>query len=180
MVKNSQVFQLPGWLDSDKPEDVVGFLLKSLQHSFRQSVDEALRRQGVELSFAHFAALFGLNYEPGITGAQLARRALVSAQTMNAVLRRLEDDGLVARRPHPESRRADSWQVTDEGVRQLARARAVGRSVVARMLSALSETEVTKLQSYLSRCIAALGADAMPASRSVRAADGAAVKREHA
>jgi hypothetical protein len=48
------------------------------------------------------------------------------------------------------------------------------------MLSALSETEVTKLQSCLSRCIAALGADAMPAPRAVRAADGAAVKREHA
>jgi DNA-binding MarR family transcriptional regulator len=180
MVKNSLVFQLPGWLDSDKPEDVVGFLLKSLQHSFRQSVDEALRREGVELSFAHVAALFGLNYEPGITGGQLARRALVSAQTMNAVLRRLEDEGLVARRPHPENRRADSWQVTAEGTQQLARARGVARSVVTRMLSPLSEPEVTKLQSYLSRCIAALGSDALPAPRAVRAAEGATVKRQHA
>jgi DNA-binding MarR family transcriptional regulator len=163
MVKNSQVARLPRWLDSDKPEDVVGFLLKSLHHTLRQLVDEALRRQGVELSFAHFAALFGLHTEPGITGAQLARRALVSAQTMNAVLRHLESEGLVERHPHPESRRADSWRVTDEGATQLARARAVGRSVFARMLSALSANEVQKLQSYLSRCIAALGADAGPA-----------------
>src|SRR5690606_17850355 len=100
---------------SDPPEHVVGFLLKSLHHSLRQSMDEALRAQGVQMSFAHFAALFGLFCEPGITGAQLARRSLVSAQTINAVLRRLETEQLVARRPHPDSRRADSWYLSDEG-----------------------------------------------------------------
>src|SRR5690349_8325041 len=85
-----------------KPAHVIGFLLKSLHHMLRQTIEEALRKKGVELSFAHFAALFIADSEPGITGAKLARRAMVSAQTMNAALRRLEKDGRIERRPHPE------------------------------------------------------------------------------
>ncbi|HEX5419224.1 MAG TPA: MarR family transcriptional regulator, partial [Gammaproteobacteria bacterium] len=69
---------------------MIGFLFKSLHHSLRHAMDEALRRRGLPLSFAHFATLFGLDCEPGSTGAQLARRAMVSPQTMNPVLRRLE------------------------------------------------------------------------------------------
>jgi DNA-binding MarR family transcriptional regulator len=154
------------------PEQQVAFLLKSLHHSLRQAVDEALRRHGIEMSFAHFATLVGLVMEPGIAGAQLARRTLVSPQTMNAILRRLEEDGLIERRPHPESRRADSWFLTDEGLEQLARARLVADSVFARMLGALSPSEIGMLQGCLERCIAALDhaprtadADADDASR---------------
>lgn len=138
---------------------VVGFLLRSLHMSVRQAIDDALRHEGVELSFAHLAALFSLRFEPGMTGAQIARRALVSAQTMNSALRRLEKERLVERRPHPESRRADSWQLTKAGLGELERARRVGDAVFARMLGALTETEVTHLQTYLSRCIVALGTE---------------------
>lgn len=160
MRKNTEGFG--AWLKLDKPERMVGFLLKSLQHTLRQTVDEALRKQGVELSFAHFAALFGLQCEPGITGAQLARRALVSAQTMNSALRRLELDGHIARRPHPDSRRADSWSLTAKGLADLERARRVTDSIFTKMLAPLDGTELTALQDYLRRCITALEADAVP------------------
>jgi DNA-binding MarR family transcriptional regulator len=146
------------WLKLDRPEHIIGFLLKSLHHTLRQSVDEALRKEGLELSFAHFVALFGVHCETGITGAQLARRAMVSAQTMNSVLRRLEQDGRIERRPHPTMRRADSWSLTDDGVALLQQARAVGAAVFSRMLEPLQVSEVTALQSYLRRCLAALEA----------------------
>ena len=99
MPKNPESFG--DWLKLEKPEHILGFLLKSLQHTLRQTIDEALRKQGVELSFAQFAALFNLHSDPGVTGARLARRALVSAQTMNSALRALELDGYIERRPHP-------------------------------------------------------------------------------
>ena len=79
-------------LNVEKPEHLLGFLLKSLHHTLRQTFDEALRKQGVELSFAQFSALFNLHCDPGVTGARLARRALVSAQTMNLALHGLERD----------------------------------------------------------------------------------------
>jgi DNA-binding MarR family transcriptional regulator len=150
------------WLRSDKPEHVVGFLMKSLHHTLRQAMDEALHARGLEMSFAHFATLFGLFSDPGTTGAQLARRAMVSAQTMNSILRRLEADGLIERGPHPESRRADSWSLTAQGEKQLARARVIGDTVFSRMLAALSTDEVAGLQSYLRRCIAALETTTAP------------------
>jgi DNA-binding MarR family transcriptional regulator len=144
------------WLKLDKPEHIVGFLLKSLQHTLRQSMDEALRKRGFELSFAHFVALFGLFCEPGITGAALARRAMVSAQTMNSALRRLELEGRIERRPHPDSRRADSWWITPEGLELLEQAREVGDAIFERMLAPLDRAEIAALESSLRRCIAAL------------------------
>src|SRR5215831_18583943 len=143
------------WLKLDKPEHVVGFLLKSLHHTLRQ----AMGKRGVDLSFAHFGALFGIHCEPGITGAKLARRVMVSAQTMNSALRRLEADGRIERRPHPDSRRADSWTVTDEGLELLEHARTVGSVIFERMLAPLDRAETAALESSLRRCIAALEAD---------------------
>ena len=144
------------WLKLDKPEHIVGFLLKSLQHTLRQAMDEALRKRGFELSFAHFVALFGLFCEPGITGAALARRAMVSAQTMNSALRRLEIEGRIERRPHPDSRRADSWWITPKGLELLEQAREVGNATFERMLAPLDRDEIQALESGLRRCIAAL------------------------
>lgn len=146
-------------LKLDNPGHIVGFLMKSLQHTLRQSMDEALRKRGLELSFAHFAALFGLDLEPGITGAKLARRAMVSAQTMNSVLRRLEEEGRIERGPHPDSLRADSWTLTAEGLELLDQAREVGSGVFERMLAPLAPAETAALEDYLRRCIAALETD---------------------
>jgi DNA-binding MarR family transcriptional regulator len=147
------------WLKLEKPEHILGFLLKSLHHTLRQTFDETLRKQGVELSFAQFAALFNLHSDPGVTGARLARRALVSAQTMNSALRALERDGYIERRPHPQSRRADSWSLTDAGLEELARARRVGRTIFARMLGTFDAQEITAFEDYLRRCIRALDDD---------------------
>ncbi len=147
------------WLRLERPEHILGFLLKSLQHTMRQNFDEALRKQGVELSFAQFAALFNLQCDPGVTGARLARRAMVSAQTMNFALRALELEGYIERRPHPSSRRADSWTLTDAGVQELERAREVGKEIFARMLRGFEAEEIAAFEDYLRRCITALGGD---------------------
>ncbi len=163
MPKNHEPFG--DWLKLEKPEHILGFLLKSLQHSLRQTFDEALRRQGVELSFAQFAALFNLHSDPGVTGARLARRALVSAQTMNSALRALELDGYIERRPHPQSRRADSWSLTNAGLEELARARRVGRTIFARMLGTFDAKEIAAFEDYLRRCIEALGEDSTAVQR---------------
>jgi DNA-binding MarR family transcriptional regulator len=151
------------WLKLEKPEHILGFLLKSLQHTLRQRIDEALRKQGVELSFAQFAALFNLHNDPGVTGARLARRAFVSAQTMNSALRALELDGYIERRPHPLSRRADSWSLTELGLAELSRARQVGRAVFARMLGQFDDKEIAAFEDYLRRCIAALDGEPVAA-----------------
>jgi DNA-binding MarR family transcriptional regulator len=163
MPKNPEPFG--DWLKLEKPEHILGFLLKSLQHTLRQTIDEALRKQGVELSFAQFSALFSLHSDPGVTGALLARRAFVSAQTMNSALHALEEDGYIERRPHPASRRADSWSLTRAGREELARARQVGAAIFTRMLDKFNSKEIAAFEDYLRRCIKALNEDSAGAQR---------------
>jgi DNA-binding MarR family transcriptional regulator len=149
--------------EAENPQQILGFLLKSLHNTLRQTFDEALRKQGVELSFAQFSALFNLHCDPGVTGARLARRALVSAQTMNFALRALERDGYIERRPHPSNRRADSWSLTDAGRSELERARQVGSAIFTRMLATFDAAESAAFEDYLRRCITALGGESAPA-----------------
>jgi DNA-binding MarR family transcriptional regulator len=75
---------------------------------------------------------------------------------MNTILRRLERDGQIERRPHPSSARADSWYVTRAGQAHLGKAKVVGTGIWRTMLSVLEPREVTQLQSLLQRCIAGL------------------------
>jgi DNA-binding MarR family transcriptional regulator len=177
MPKNPLPFGDP--LKLEKPEHL-GFLLKSLHHTLRQTLDEALRKQGVELSFAQFSALFNLHCDPGVTGAQIARRAMVSAQTMNSALHGLELDGYIERRPHPLTRRADSWSLTEAGLEELEQARQVGTAIFARMLDGFAASEIAAFENYLRRCIGALGGDSVAAAAERAATDAPPQRRQNA
>ncbi|MET0498108.1 MAG: MarR family transcriptional regulator [Steroidobacteraceae bacterium] len=142
--------------EPSRPEQVIAHLLKNLHHAVRQTVDEAFRAQKMDMSVAHFVVLLNLDQEPGLAGAELARRGFVTAQSMNTILRRLERDGDIERRPHPQKARADSWFVTKTGQARLARARVIGGNIWVRMLSALQPTEIKQLQGLLERCIGGL------------------------
>jgi len=166
-------------LDTIRAEDVIAYLLKSMHHSLRQVMDEALRRQRIHMSFAHFVTLYTLEAEPGVAGAELARRGFVTAQTMNTTLRRLEKDGDIERRPHPVNMRADSWYVTKAGQSKLDRAKIVGATVWTRMLSALKAGEIAQLQSLLERCITGLDVQ-LGEMRSTKSAQGGAGLRKAA
>lgn len=145
-------------LQSLPPEEAIPYLLKGLHHSLRAVVDEGLRRERIELSFAHLATLYTIDAEPGLAGAELARRSSVTAQTMNTILHRMERDGQLERRPHPSSPRADSWFVTARGSKQMDHAKVVGKAIWRKMLAALKEREVEQLQNLLHRCIRGLDA----------------------
>ena len=79
---------------SRTPEEQVGYLLKRLMHQFRHQVEDRLRR-GCDMSLAHLVTLDQLQQEPGIAGARLARRLLVTAQTMTGLLRCARREGLI-------------------------------------------------------------------------------------
>jgi len=144
---------------AERPGDV-GYLLKQLMSALRRRMDERLRNRELDLSMAHMAALFALQEEPGLAGARLARRTMISAQAMNGVLRRLEADGLISRSRHPENRHTDCWRLSSAGTRRLARARRAAEPVLQGMQSGLSPHERVELQRLLGCCISAL--EAMP------------------
>ena len=157
--------------DADTPlEEIIGYRLKSLSHAVRQGLDESLRRQNLRVSFAHIPVLFVARREPGIPGAQLARRLSVTAQSMSTILKRLEGQGYIERKPHPHNRRAECWYVTQAGVRQLDLSRRALQAVLDRMLMFLSEPEKRQLMALLERCLRGLEPErpAAPAAEALK------------
>jgi MarR family transcriptional regulator, transcriptional regulator for hemolysin len=137
------------------PEEQIGYLLKRLMHVFRHEL-EARLRQSTSMSFAHLVTLDQIQQEPGVPGAQLARRLLVTAQTMTGLLRRLEKEGSIERRPDPANRRADRWYLLPKGQERLGTARAAGGPVMTQMLSLLSGQEIGQLRHSLEKCVEGL------------------------
>ena len=75
---------------------------------------------------------------------------------MTGLLRRLEQNGSVERRPDPQNRRADRWFLMPAGIEQLSAARAAGGPVMTQMLSLLKPDEIVALRSSLERCVEGL------------------------
>jgi len=140
----------------DGKEEHLGYLLKRLQHSIRQAIDERLRVAQVGLSFAHITTLFVINHHPGISGARIAKATMVTAQTINTILRRLESEGSLERKPRPDNRRVDCWYITDAGRTQMLKARAAADPVWDNMLAPIGPDEVAELRRLLKRCIEGL------------------------
>jgi DNA-binding MarR family transcriptional regulator len=143
-----------------EPGTDVGFALRNLMQTFRQTVDTTIRSHGLDLSFAHGMVLKSLSREPGSSGAQLARRAMVTAQSMNSLLHGMESTGLVVREKHPENRRSDCWFMTRTGFRQIQQAGDIIEGVMANMLASISKADATRLSELLQECATALQSSA--------------------
>jgi DNA-binding MarR family transcriptional regulator len=139
-----------------EPGSDVGFALRNLMQTFRQRVETALREQALDLSFAHGMVLKHLAKEPGLSGAQLARRTIVTAQSMNGLLHGLESTGMVVRERHPENRRTDCWFMTRAGYRQIQQVGEIVDGIITRMLASLSKADAARLSDLLQECAGAL------------------------
>jgi DNA-binding MarR family transcriptional regulator len=139
-----------------EPGADIGFALRQVMLTLRQNIDLALRERGIELSFVHAMVLKTLAKEPGISGAQLARRVTVTAQSMNSLLRSLEASGYILREPHPENRRTDCWFITTVGLKQLKDGGEIVDSVMGRMRAGMSKADAAKLVNLLQQCATAL------------------------
>jgi DNA-binding MarR family transcriptional regulator len=131
-----------------------GYLLKRAQAALHAALAGRLREQGVTL--AQYAVLTALAEEPGLSNAELARRAFVTPQTMNQVLRELEQRRWVSRHPHPGHGRILQAELTADGRETLAACHRSADAVEDRMLAALSPVQREQLATTLRACIDAL------------------------
>ena len=150
-----------------EPGSDVGFALRNLMQTLRQRIETALREQELNLSFAHTMVMKHLAKEPGLSGAQLARRTIVTAQSMNGLLHGLESTGMVVHEPHPENRRTDCWFMTRTGYRQLQQVGDTVEGIVARMLGSLSKADAARLSELLQECATALQSGAEDGAKAV-------------
>ena len=109
-----------------------------------------------DLTVTQFAVLTALDEEPGLSNADLARRAFVTPQSMHAVLQELERLQFVVRRPHPQHQRVLQAALTEAGRRTLKSAANAVNAVEDQMLHKLSNPARSRLASALSCCIDSL------------------------
>jgi DNA-binding MarR family transcriptional regulator len=136
------------------PEGAVGYLLRQAQLSLRRAIDVALR--GLGLTTPQFSVLSVLEVEPGLSGADLARASMLTAQTMNGILVALERAGHIERTPSPRDHRVLQVRLTDSGRALVHDARVRVAAVERRMTTGLADAQVAQLRELLVACARAL------------------------
>jgi DNA-binding MarR family transcriptional regulator len=125
-------------------------------------LDRVLRRrlataiEPVGLTLPAYTALSVLGAQEGLSNAQLARRSLVTPQSMSEVLTLLVARGYVRRRPDPGHGRVMRTELTPAGRRALARCNRAVDVVERELLSSLDAEESAALRDALLRCGRAL------------------------
>lgn len=139
------------------PPPSAAFLVMAVGRRMRERVERTLKGEGITMR--HLSALGHLSRDGGISYSELARRASVTPQSMQATLAKLEECGAVSRTTDSGRGRTARLVVTDEGMRLLALGQdAIGEldEVLARHLDA---DTLGKLMPGLLRTMLALGDD---------------------
>ncbi|MEU6412935.1 MarR family transcriptional regulator [Microbispora sp. NPDC046933] len=133
---------------------LVGYQLKRVQAALRSAMDATLRRH--DLTTPQYVCLELLDQRPGLSNAELARGAFVTRQSMNVLLRNLEDAGLVERPASAPQGRALPTTLTAEGRARLVAARGDVLEIEQRMTAHLDVEQADLLLGHLERMTDAL------------------------
>src|SRR3954454_19256530 len=125
----------------------IGYLLRQTIHAFDSAMENGLREHG--LTSPQFGALFVLEAEPGLSGADVARAMGTTPQAANVLVAGMEDDGLVLREPHPTHGRILEIYPTDEGLRRFKAARPFIRRLETQMCEGFSAAQVATVKRWL-------------------------------
>jgi DNA-binding MarR family transcriptional regulator len=139
-------------------DESVGYMLKKASTALRSAMDQALRP--LDLTVPQYACLEVLRQRPGLSGAELARAVFVSRQSMNLVLKGLEDRGLLTRPAVSGHGKALPTELTSAGRKRLLAAIQVLSVVENKMLAALAPAARRRLCADLASIAAALGDEA--------------------
>ena len=126
----------------------------------RAELDAALRPLNVTTS--EYTTLSVLAHRSGLSSAQLARRAFVSAQAMNLIVVALERNGWIERAADPDHNRVLCASLTRAGKAILAECDRATSHVEELLLSRLSPKQADGLHKALEECAAALYERASP------------------
>jgi len=119
----------------------LGFLLAKASQRWNELLYERFVRAGfAEVRPSYGSLLLPLFEEDGLRMGELGRRARLSKQTVTTMVRLIERDGLVERRPDPADARATRIHLTARA----KRFRPVAESVLAELEELVSPTKAVK------------------------------------
>ncbi len=126
----------------------LGYLLRQAQAAARLTLERALADLGV--TPAQFAVLTMLKAYPGLSGADLARVALLTPQTVGVIIRNLERSGAIRKSPHPVHGRVLQWTLTRRGGSLLDKCRRHVRALERRLAAGLAPRSQVTVRRWLS------------------------------
>jgi DNA-binding MarR family transcriptional regulator len=136
----------------------LGYLLRQAQAASRLSLERALA--GLAVTPPQFAVLTMLRSYPGLSGADLARVALLTPQTVGVIIRNLERDGAIRKTPHPVHGRVLQWTLTRRGTNLLGKCRRHVKTLERRLTAGLGARAELTVRRWLSKIAAELAQDA--------------------
>jgi DNA-binding MarR family transcriptional regulator len=125
--------------DINANDTLLIYIVGRVDQGIRQEM--RLRLAEWDLSVPEFTALAVLKRRPGLSNAQLARRSLVRPQSMNEILVKLEDRGLLRREVDPAHARILRAGLTPEGLELLAAAERGVKEIQDELFADVPETE---------------------------------------
>lgn len=90
-----------------------------------------------KLTPPRFYALTHINEEPGLSSSKLSERLLCDKSNVTRIVKGLESEGLIIRKPHETDGRALRLYLTDSGVDVLVKVQAAHHNFNARRLDCL-------------------------------------------
>jgi DNA-binding MarR family transcriptional regulator len=132
----------------------ISYLIKWVERGLRTELDTALR--ALHVTTPEYTAMSVLSRRSGLSSAQLARRAFVSAQAMNQIIGSLERQGYVERSADPDNARILRAKLTVHGRAVLTACDRATAQVERVLLDKLTPTEANALRKTLESCASAL------------------------
>jgi DNA-binding MarR family transcriptional regulator len=119
-----------------------------------QTLKEQRLRSSLSMPVAHYTMLISIHAEPGLAGAELARRLNVTPQAVASLADRLEGRGQLERRPHPRHRHVQELHLTDAGRAVLHQADILVEEVEKKITTGLGRTDTVRLRALLEKVAA--------------------------
>jgi DNA-binding MarR family transcriptional regulator len=127
----------------------LGYLLRQAQAAARLTLERSLAELGV--TPPQFMVLTMLKAYPGLSGADLARVALLTPQTVGVIVRNLERDGAIRKAPHPVHGRVLQWTLTPHGLTLLEQCRRRAIALERRLVAGLGAKAEGTVRRWLSK-----------------------------
>jgi DNA-binding MarR family transcriptional regulator len=135
-------------------EPRLSYVIGRLDRVLRRRLTAAVEPAG--LTLPAYTALSVLRAQDGLSNARLARRSLVTPQSMNEVVSLLVEKGYVDRIASPGHGRVMRIELTDAGRKSLERCDGAVDEVEREMVGQLEPAEAAGLREALIRCGRAL------------------------
>jgi DNA-binding MarR family transcriptional regulator len=135
----------------------LGYLLRQAQAATRLTLERAL--DDLSVTPPQFAVLTMLRAYPGLSGADLARVALLTPQTVGVIIRNLQRDGAIRKTPHPVHGRVLQWTLTRRGGTLLDKSRQRVLALERRLVAGLGTKAQVTIRRWLSKIAADLQQD---------------------